>query len=47
MRFVVVDVLLGAGGVTSGIVGWCSGRCSEYGSSQSGGILEKSDLRNG
>ena len=34
MRPVVVDVLLGAGGVASGTAGWCSGRCSEYGTSR-------------
>jgi len=47
MRLPAVDISLGAGGVTSGTAGWCSGRCSEYGGSRGDGVLETEGVTSG
>jgi len=39
MKSAAVGVSLGAGGVASGTVGWCSGRRLEYGSSREDGVF--------
>ena len=48
MRSAAVGVSLGAGGVASEMAGWCSGRCSEYGSSGGDDVLgRRNGLGNG